>query len=130
MRVVILISLLVSIIANADIKDIISKEAKAQGMDPKVALAIAQVESNFNPKAIGTQGEVGVFQLHPRVFPSAKYLTNEQRIKMGITHLLWWQKHCPVKDGYTWVVCYNAGYRKPKYPLLMPYYKRVVAAMQ
>ena len=43
----------------------IVNEAVAQGVDPSVALAIANQESGFNQAAVGTSGEVGVFQLMP-----------------------------------------------------------------
>ena len=39
--------------------------ALARGVDPAIALAVAQRESNFNQGAIGSSGEVGIFQLMP-----------------------------------------------------------------
>jgi soluble lytic murein transglycosylase-like protein len=39
--------------------------ASAAGVDPGIALAVAQQESGFNPGAIGAAGEIGLFQLMP-----------------------------------------------------------------
>src|ERR1700690_3086870 len=39
--------------------------ALAAGVDPAIALAVAQTESGFNQGAIGSSGEVGIFQLMP-----------------------------------------------------------------
>lgn len=116
--------------ANADVRTMIEKEATLQGINPKLAVAVATVESNLNPDAIGTQGEFGVFQLHPKHFAKVKLLTQEQRIKAGVSHLVYWKKNCPVKDAYTFVTCFNQGGRKPRYPQLLPYYKKVMQAMK
>jgi soluble lytic murein transglycosylase-like protein len=39
--------------------------AISAGVDPAIALAVAQRESSFNQNAIGSSGEVGIFQLMP-----------------------------------------------------------------
>ncbi len=38
-------------------------EAKRQGVDPALALAVAYHEGGFNPNARGLDGEIGTFQL-------------------------------------------------------------------
>jgi hypothetical protein len=118
---------LFSSLANADIAFDIAAEATKQGIDPKIAIAVATVESGLNPKAVGKAGEVGVFQLHPSFF---KATNTRQNIRLGIKHLAYWKAHCPVREGYEWVTCYNQGSRHPKYPKLFPYYKKVAAVMQ
>ncbi|MEK2647336.1 transglycosylase SLT domain-containing protein [Bdellovibrio sp. BCCA] len=40
----------------------------SMGFDPNVALSVAMTESTLNPNAIGTIGEVGLFQLRPEYF--------------------------------------------------------------
>lgn len=47
------------------IQDQIVASANSYGVDPALALAVAKQESGFRQSAIGTSGEVGVFQLMP-----------------------------------------------------------------
>jgi len=49
----------------ATFQDIIAAEAKKQGVDPRVALAIAGTESSFNPAAKSPKGALGIMQLMP-----------------------------------------------------------------
>lgn len=63
--------------------------AQAQGVDPALAIEVAQVESGMNQSAIGSHGEIGVFQLMPE---TAQQLgvdpTNlEQNIQGGVAYL-------------------------------------------
>ena len=44
----------------------IRAEAARQGVDPALALAVASVESGFDPTAVSSAGAVGVMQLMPR----------------------------------------------------------------
>lgn len=53
---------------KAFITALILAGAEHRGIDPNMALAIATVESNLNPAAIGSLGEVGVFQLRPEFY--------------------------------------------------------------
>jgi soluble lytic murein transglycosylase-like protein len=101
--------------------------AKQYKIDPNLVMAIIEVESDFNPKATGLQGEVGLMQLHPRYFPRARY-DIKNNIKIGIKHLAYMRKHCPYKRNHTWVVCYNRGFKKLDYPHKTSYYKKVMTA--
>ncbi len=47
-------------------RDLITQVATEEGINPQLALDIAHAESNFNPKAVGKAGEVGLFQIHPK----------------------------------------------------------------
>lgn len=38
------------------------------GVDPNLAVAIAKTESRLNPAAVGTIGEIGIFQLRPEYY--------------------------------------------------------------
>ncbi len=126
MKAILISLVLTASYANADIVQLITKEAKKQGLDPKIALAVAQVESGLNPNAVGPQGELGLFQLHPKFFNQPRILDPALNAKLGIQHLLYWKKFCPVKNNLEWVSCFNAGPRKPRYPTLLPYYKKFI----
>lgn len=105
------------------------------GVDPEVALAVAQVESNLNPSAISPTNDYGLFQLNRRSFP--EYSTDElldpnKNIILGIQYLAKMQKECSHKDDINWLVCYNGGKefaKKVKHPQLFPYVKKVQLAM-
>lgn len=75
--------------SNKDMQNLIVKIAQEEGVDPAVALAMAQQESGFNPKAISEAGAIGVMQLMPA---TAKELgvdpyNTEQNIRGGLRYL-------------------------------------------
>lgn len=75
--------------SNKDTQNLIVKIAQEEGVDPAVALAMAQQESGFNPKAISETGAIGVMQLMPA---TAKELgvdpyNTEQNIRGGLRYL-------------------------------------------
>lgn len=132
----ILITLIASLMfpnsAHADdctlVECIIAKEARLQGVPVQVAIAVGKVESSLRQSAIGPFGEVGVFQIRPE-YTKANIYDLKSNIKEGVRQLAYWMQHCPVKHNVAWVNCYNAGYRNPKYPLLRPYVKKVMAKL-
>jgi soluble lytic murein transglycosylase-like protein len=105
--------------ARADVNQTvvtIIKESKRNGIDPLLVAAIIKVESNWRANAIGTSGEVGLMQLRPEFHKDAS-------VKTGIEYLAYLRRRCG-KDAF--VTCYNNGpNRKPKYPRLHPYSKKV-----
>ncbi len=114
--------------ANAStITNKITSAALSQGIDPNLALAVAEVESGLKPDATGKAGEIGLFQLHPRFHPTASYKVKEN-IDLGIKTLLFWQHNCPTKTNFTFVNCYNRGYKSAPFPRRTPYYKKVMIA--
>lgn len=50
---------------SASMSALITSAANQYGVPPSIALAVANQESGFNQSAVGTSGEIGVFQLMP-----------------------------------------------------------------
>lgn len=116
--------------ARAGVVEMIEAEAKAQHFDPVVAVAVATVESNLNQDMIGDKGEIGVFQILPRTCPGANLFDLKVNIKSGIEQLKYWKRACPTVEGISFVNCYNSGFRRPRYPFLRPYVRKVAAVMR
>lgn len=113
---------------NPKILHAVSKAADKYNFDPNLILAIIEVESNFNPKALGKAGEIGLMQLHPRYFSNIPHGI-VGNIDMGVKYLAYTRKHCSHKNGIEFVTCYNRGTkRKLSAPKLTPYYRKVVKA--
>jgi len=72
------------------VRDKIIQTAKRFGFDPQIAIAVAHIESGFNPFAISHKGAVGVMQLMDET--AKDYGVNDrfqldQNIEAGIRHL-------------------------------------------
>lgn len=105
------------------------------GIDPKIAISVAAVESGFNPNAIGITQDIGIFQLNPKSFPDytkKQLLDPETNIVLGIKYLAKMKKECKYKDDNEWLVCWNYGpknAKKVKHPSLFPYVKKIKLTM-
>jgi soluble lytic murein transglycosylase-like protein len=74
---------------GADYSAAIQQQATALGIPPALALALATKESGLNPAAIGSAGEVGLFQVKPSTAgagvnlydPNANILAGESYLK-------------------------------------------------
>lgn len=75
--------------ALSNIQTQIVQMANSMGVDPSLALAVAQQESNFNPNAVSSSGAIGVFQLMPATASGLGVDPNNvsQNITGGITYL-------------------------------------------
>jgi soluble lytic murein transglycosylase-like protein len=72
------------------IKAAVSASAVSHGVDPALALAVAQTESNYNPSAVSGAGAVGVFQLMPGTAAGLGVVNSFdplQNIEGGVTYL-------------------------------------------
>lgn len=113
---------------QAEIKRTIVQVAKQEGIEPELALAIAQVESQFNAEMVGGLGEIGVFQLRPEFHRVSR--DSRTNIVTGIRYLRTLKRQCK-SYGDAYFVCFNYGQAKRlKYPRLFPYYKKVMLAKQ
>jgi soluble lytic murein transglycosylase-like protein len=89
----------------------VALEAMLFGQDPNLVLAIMAVESDFNPKAVSSQGAVGLMQVMPhwkKVLGLTSELTEpEVSIHNGIQILGFYQQM--YKDLDTALTAYNRG---------------------
>ena len=74
--------------------DLLTREARARGLPPAVADAVAFVESGFNPRAVGSVGELGLMQVRPATAallghtgPPAALLDPATNVRFGVAYL-------------------------------------------
>lgn len=98
------------------IADKIITRSTEMGVDPRLALSLAYVESGFNMDKTGDAGEVGVMQVKPPTgkmigFNEKQLRTLDGNIDAGLTYLK--QGIDRYKDPMLGVVAYNAGHDAP-----------------
>jgi hypothetical protein len=87
---------------------------------------VARVESNLNPNAKGKAGEIGVFQILPYDDDGEELWDTAMNIREGVKRLAVYKTSCADLGKY-WFLCYNQGpTKRPKYPHLLPYVKKVM----
>lgn len=104
--------------------------ATAQGIDPTVAVAVAWNESRLNPSAIGSVGEVGLFQIRPEYskVPRLHLFNPRMNVEEGVRKLAEAKRRCKHQRNNSWLTCYNAGVTggsRIVHGELFPYVKRV-----
>lgn len=96
--------------------NLISKYAKTYGVPVALAHAVVRVESNFNPKARGSAGEIGLMQIKPATARMMGYSGSskglydpETNIRYGMKYL---SKAHDLGNGQTCstILKYNAGH--------------------
>lgn len=89
----------------------IVEAAEDHGVDPKLALAIAKVESGFNCKARGSSGEQGVMQVLPRTAKGVGVKGNLYDCKTGIEAGMRYLKQAIDRhgEGCSGISAYNMG---------------------
>jgi len=105
--------------------------AVSNGVDPRLALSIAYNESGFNPNAIGSCGDIGLFQVrHQLVDESLNELFDaETNTKVALKLLKEVKVQCN-SLGDAWFLCYNRGVtgaKKLAHPFKTDYYLKVSA---
>ena len=111
------------------IKRLIKEEAKKYGIDEDFAVKIVCAESSLRPNETGIDGEIGLFQLHPKylqwfseiTFGPEREITLKEaydirkNIKMGCRYLSFLKKR--LGKHYTpalLAASYNAGFERVK----------------
>jgi transglycosylase-like protein with SLT domain len=78
--------------ARQTVARLVEQLAPAFGVDPRLALAIARVESNFDAEAISPRNAMGVMQLIPATaarFAVRDPMNPEQNVRGGLAYLRW-----------------------------------------
>jgi hypothetical protein len=95
----------------------IASKAKAMGIDPRLAVALAYRESRLNPNTKnGTRGEIGLMQVMPTTAEGMGFSVEDLRdpaknIEIGLTYLK--QGLDKFGDPVLAVAGYNAGHNHP-----------------
>lgn len=120
-----LLSTVCSASEQAFIRHVAIKIAVRHQLDPKLVLAIIQVESRGDPLAVGkSHGERGLMQLHPKYHECSSFHI-EVNINCGVRYLALLKKKFEPTYGRAWFVSYNRGFRRVKSPEMTVYFQRV-----
>jgi soluble lytic murein transglycosylase-like protein len=101
------------------------------GIDTSLAMNIAHIESNSNPKAYSKTGDGGLFQLNENYykFHNLKWVYDIQiNTSLAMKTLQDLKEKCSHKLHKTYVVCYNlgiSGAKKIKNPHGQTYYRKL-----
>ncbi len=113
---------------------IISKYAKAYGVPVDLAHAVVRVESNFNPRARGSAGEIGLMQIKPATARMMGYSGSSKGLYDPETNIRYGMKYLATAhelgDGKTCstILKYNAGHAaKRMNPVSKRYCGKVLA---
>ncbi|SDR35641.1 Transglycosylase SLT domain-containing protein [Pseudovibrio sp. Tun.PSC04-5.I4] len=112
----------------------IEKKAKKHGVPKSIAKAVVEVESNFNEKARGRAGEVGLMQIKPSTARGMGYRGSTRNLYSPENNLEWGMKYLAGAykraggDLCGTILRYNAGhYAKRMNRVSAKYCKRVKA---
>jgi len=75
------------------IKALVDKHAEAHDVPPALAHALVKVESSYNPKATGANGEIGLLQISPRTARAIGYKGSPKALYDPETNLTWGMKY-------------------------------------
>lgn len=111
---------------------LIRKAAAKHGVPVKIAKAVVEVESNFNPGARGSAGEVGLMQIKPATARGIGYRGSTRALYDPETNLEWGMKYLAGAhkraggDLCGTILRYNAGhYAKRMNPVSRRYCSKV-----
>ena len=117
-------------------RSIVAKHAKKHGVPVKLAMAVVTVESNFNPNARGSSGEVGLMQLMPRTARGMGYKGTMKALHNPETNISYGMRYLAKayklggKSTCGAILKYNAGHgAKRMNPISAKYCKRVKRIM-
>ncbi|MFN3686694.1 lytic transglycosylase domain-containing protein [Salinarimonas sp.] len=117
-------------VPTGSVAAIVVERARAHGIDPSLALAIAKVESNFRCNAVGRSGELGVMQVKPATARSVGVTGNLRDCKTGIEAGLLYLREAIARhgEGCGAISAYNMGIHRNSAPCT-GYGRKVMATM-
>ena len=111
---------------------LIRKAAKKHGVPERVAMAVVQVESNFNPRARGSAGEIGLMQIKPATARGLGFRGASKALYDPQTNLEWGMRYLAGAhkrasgDLCGTILRYNAGhFAKRMNPVSSRYCRKV-----
>lgn len=115
---------------------LIRKAARKHGVPERVALAVVQVESNFNPRARGSAGEIGLMQIKPATARGLGFRGASKALYDPQTNLEWGMRYLAGAhkrasgDLCGTILRYNAGhFAKRMNPVSSRYCSKVKAIL-
>ena len=122
MSIFVLMTALLIQTSNAGIRECVEKAGEYYGINPRLLLAIAYVESGFNYRAVNINKngsrDFGMFQINEknlkRLGLPVKVAFNPCKSAYVAGYIL---RQCVNTYGYTWkaIDCYNKGYKAKGY---------------
>lgn len=111
---------------------LIRKAARKHGVPERVAMAVVQVESNFNPRARGSAGEIGLMQIKPATARGLGFRGASKALYDPQTNLEWGMRYLAGAhkrasgDLCGTILRYNAGhFAKRMNPVSSRYCRKV-----
>lgn len=102
--------------SSGNYADLIRAAAKKHGVPLEIAQAVVRIESNFNPRARGSHGEVGLMQIKPATARGLGYRGSTQALYDPKTNLEWGMRYLAGAhqrasgDVCGTILRYNAGH--------------------
>ena len=116
--------------------DLIAAAARKHGVPVSLARAIVRIESNFNARARGSHGEIGLMQIKPATARGIGYRGSTKALYDPKTNLEWGMRYLAkahqLASGDTCgtILRYNAGhYARRMNPVSKRYCHRVLALL-
>ena len=124
--------------ARGPIAKMVRQLAPQYGLDANLVLAVIEVESNFNPRALSPKNAQGLMQLIPATaerFGVNNVWDPEQNLRGGMAYLRWLMRHFK-GDMSLALAAYNAGEGAvqryggiPPYKETQSYVKRIIGRL-
>lgn len=116
---------------------LIAQHAKANGVPVSLAHAVVRIESNYNPRARGSAGEIGLMQIKPATARAIGFSGSAKELYDPSTNLYWGMKYLAgayqLAGGDTCgtILRYNGGhYAKRMNPVSARYCRQVASILR